>query len=931
MRLFLAGRKGSCLVLFLVLAVAALRGVTTSAASVSPTVPLTQVRAGDAVMLVDPRATGLLRAATSLSGEVEKAWAEAVRLWPDLASPDGIQVYLGLGPTSHLEETDGNVGTRAVVAWRTVSGLERNPRGRTILVAYVVAAAIHERNLKGLVPSAGDDVVAQGVGWFAALTAEGRDPGRGAAATRAISPPYPLATVLGGWRAIPSGAEQIASFFGFVGQQYGGDKLTLIRLSQPREWRQWPGFTDSGLKQILRVPDLNRAWNDSLPAPSPEALRDAATTVRRWRLWGLAATVGGVALVGGLLLLLAGPVWRRRGLAGMVGAYLGLSLFEYWYGTAYLNPYIKVTLAYAETALVAWTVLHLAARRRKANGGLDNAARAPRATNAAGASDAAVAAGAGEAVPTWLFVTGYFLLTMALRLPIYGEVREVWAKAPHLMLVLASVFLLERGDWASLGLSVRRFRSVIILVIAGFLIYRVADAAGNFLGVLALGGGIKGVYGSLGSLNPPSLALRFFYGNFVEEIFFRSYVQSRLERRLPFAAATAVQALLFGLYHVNYNMFPPDAAGIGLYVLFAAVFGVQMTLLYRSTGSLWVPVIAHPMANLGVMSVLFWGARGGQWQSDLGRLFGHTARLLVSLWLIPRLLTAIAKAVAPGGSADPGKVTMALLRGAAVSLRRSLRDRLVARRLQFSRAPLLDRLMTVFWVISVPFFVYLLVFSPVGGRPIMGVFLALIAVSLGLAAFARRRHRSTLKELADHLGLDYIETPEQEKGHPLLDNLKWHYVADVYRWKLAGHHPFAAGTYQGFPVVIRRPLAVDFDLAAADSTRIGVYVRPHIEGFVIYSSRHKPKGKRWVPTGDAAFDARFAVSAQFAGEVAAILDAGARRTLLALDRVGLTGIEVSRFGVLYYEPGLASEAETVGEILDALALLAGRAKAFGTE
>ncbi len=913
-----AGRRTFSAVLIIVVALGALVGLMSiswaePAAAAPGAADFMEIRAGDLVMRVDRGDGDLVRAARTATVDVEKAWSEVLGLWPDLGK-GAAEVSLRRGPayqlSYHLEQEDPLTGgTRVVVPRRGLPRPAVGPSEETELVAYVVAAAIHQKGVGFGEPPPGADVVAEGVGWWAALVVSGRDPGQLARAARTMSPAYPLSTVLGFWRAIPAGAEQIASFFSFVGRRFGGGALTVLERREPSQWRRWPGFAAGRYLPGYQgsISDLQPEWMASLGPPSDLASREAAATVRWWRLWGLVATVAGVTLVGGLLLLLAGPAYRRRGLNAMVAAYLGLSLLEYGYGTSNLNPYVKVAFAYVETALVIGVVLVLVRRRREGKEGSD--------------------------VPAWLFISGYFLLTMALRLPIYGEVREVWAKAPHLMLVLASVFLLEKKDWASLGLVGRRFRAQILLIMAGFLVYRLADASGNFLGVLALGGGITGVYAGLGTLNPLWMAFRFFYGNFVEELFFRSYVQTRLERHLPFAAATAVQALLFGLYHVNYNMFPPDAVGMGLYVLFAAVFGVQMTLLYRSTGSLWVPVVAHPLANLGVFQVLFWGSHGGQWQSDVGQVLGHTARLLVSLWLIPRLLGPVAKAVAPGGQADPYKLTAASIRKDLQETWHRLRRmaRLSKLRNDFARAPLLDRMMFVFWVVSVPVFIYLLVFSPVGGRPVMGVFLILVAVSLVLAAYARRRHRSTLKELAEELGLDYLETADQEKGNPLLDNLKWHYLADVYRWKLAGHHPFAAGTYHGLPVIIRRPLAVDFDLAAPDSTRIGVYARPHIEGFMIYSSRRKPKGKRWIATADAAFDAKFAVSGQVPEEVAAILDADVRRALLALDRVGLTGIEVSRFGVLYYEPGLVSDAETVRDILDALTLLAGRAQAFGTE
>jgi len=52
--------------------------------------------------------------------------------------------------------------------------------------------------------------------------------------------------------------------------------------------------------------------------------------------------------------------------------------------------------------------------------------------------------------------------------------------------------------------------------------------------------------------------LHFFFGNFAEELFFRGYLLTRLERSLGWWKALSAQTLLFGLLHVNYNMFTPN-------------------------------------------------------------------------------------------------------------------------------------------------------------------------------------------------------------------------------------------------------------------------------------------------------------------------------------------------------------------------------------
>jgi membrane protease YdiL (CAAX protease family) len=103
--------------------------------------------------------------------------------------------------------------------------------------------------------------------------------------------------------------------------------------------------------------------------------------------------------------------------------------------------------------------------------------------------------------------------------------------------------------------------------------------------------------------------IAFLYGNFAEELFFRGYVQNKLDRaadgRGPWlwGAAIAAQSLLFGLFHVNYDLFPFNSTALLWYVVFSGTFGFIMGTIIRSTGSLLAVAVTHPLWNMRVLSI----------------------------------------------------------------------------------------------------------------------------------------------------------------------------------------------------------------------------------------------------------------------------------------------------------------------------------------
>ncbi len=82
-----------------------------------------------------------------------------------------------------------------------------------------------------------------------------------------------------------------------------------------------------------------------------------------------------------------------------------------------------------------------------------------------------------------------------------------------------------------------------------------------------------------------------------EELFFRGFMFAGLRRRLPFVAAAAISAGLWGFFHFT----GPGSWGV---VLQLAVFGIALSWLYERTGSIWPPIAIHAFNNALAFAIL---------------------------------------------------------------------------------------------------------------------------------------------------------------------------------------------------------------------------------------------------------------------------------------------------------------------------------------
>jgi membrane protease YdiL (CAAX protease family) len=500
------------------------------------------------------------------------------------------------------------------------------------------------------------DYVASGV---ASLVNRGEDETRAAAA--ALDEKGRLASLLqltSWWPSLPLGREQLASLVGYVREQWGPPGLLRLAHSDG----DLVSDADAVCREALGVgaAQLDQGWVAAVRAHAatlaPDVLdagRDAVSAALARAVWTMRLLATLVIALGAFAVWTLTPPDRRRQMVWCLAAFAAMAGVELALFSLPVGAATKSAVALAEVLAMGLVLVAWVRRGRKARG-----AAAPAGVGEPASALEAPAAGARPSV--WAELAIVVLLSvmiMAPRLGLYWYSREIWAKAPMIVLVLGLVFWTEGGGLGSVGLKRMGLGRLVWVTVVGVVAFRLttgltelifysgfADVTGVQFAWQYYEPWWRGIgfhhwpYQSWAGWQTAVDVWDFVFGNFAEELFFRGYLLSRLERTMGWTKALIVQALLFGLFHVNYDLFPFELWPMVGYVFMAAAFGVLMGLLVRYSRTLVVAALVHPMSNLGVLWVgaQYAGYHGG-W---LGFLAYYPLQIVLGLIFIPALLAA---------------------------------------------------------------------------------------------------------------------------------------------------------------------------------------------------------------------------------------------------------------------------------------------------
>ncbi len=191
------------------------------------------------------------------------------------------------------------------------------------------------------------------------------------------------------------------------------------------------------------------------------------------------------------------------------------------------------------------------------------------------------------------------LVGLVAQLTMRGIVIPWWLGiviAEILTIVPGIIYLRARGENITEGIKLRkiRFSTVLKTLLLSVVIYPVYILT-NLLSQLLVPNTIaqaSGVLLSNGFL--PFFLLTVIVAPICEEFLFRGVFMNKLGEIWGVVAAAAVSALLFGLYHLNFNQF-----------CYAFVLGVYFGIVNQASGSIVTSVIVHAFINLVGTSIAY--------------------------------------------------------------------------------------------------------------------------------------------------------------------------------------------------------------------------------------------------------------------------------------------------------------------------------------
>jgi membrane protease YdiL (CAAX protease family) len=194
---------------------------------------------------------------------------------------------------------------------------------------------------------------------------------------------------------------------------------------------------------------------------------------------------------------------------------------------------------------------------------------------------------------TTLFrIFALFALALSVRIPSVLLFAEPYEKTPLILLLVLTILLVEKSPLASFGFKTAQMGKSLLLGLAFFAVFGLVYA-------LLLYGLIYAFTGRLPiqSFDAPRALLTLPFMTLCvgisEEGTFRGYIQTKLERHHSWIMAVVSQAILFGIWHFVWNLYPFDAFAMAEYILITFLFGLLFGYFYTKTRNLVPLILVH--------------------------------------------------------------------------------------------------------------------------------------------------------------------------------------------------------------------------------------------------------------------------------------------------------------------------------------------------
>ena len=197
---------------------------------------------------------------------------------------------------------------------------------------------------------------------------------------------------------------------------------------------------------------------------------------------------------------------------------------------------------------------------------------------------------------TLFMIFTLFTLALSVRIPSVLLFGEPYEKTPLILLLVLTILLMEKTTLTSFGFKTSPTAKSLLLGLAFFVVLGLVRSLLPYAMIYAFTGQvpIQSFDASMALLTLPFMTLCV---GISEESMFRGYIQTKLERNYSWATAIVTQAILFGIWHFVWNLYPFDAFAMAEYIGVTFLFGLLFGYFYNKTRNLAPLVLAHGLWN----------------------------------------------------------------------------------------------------------------------------------------------------------------------------------------------------------------------------------------------------------------------------------------------------------------------------------------------
>jgi membrane protease YdiL (CAAX protease family) len=219
-----------------------------------------------------------------------------------------------------------------------------------------------------------------------------------------------------------------------------------------------------------------------------------------------------------------------------------------------------------------------------------------------GKSELAKEANAGGKGITIFWIFTLLALALSIRIPSVILFDQPYEKTPLIYLLVFTIILTEKTDLSAFGLSIRNLPRSILYGLGAFAILGGLNVAIHYGLVYEATSQmpVKSFNIQSALLTMPFMILCVATS---EEGLFRGYIQTHLEKLFATKYAILGQAILFGLWHFVWNLYPYNLADMIQYVATTFFWGIIFGYFYFKTGNLVPLILAHGLWDTILPSV----------------------------------------------------------------------------------------------------------------------------------------------------------------------------------------------------------------------------------------------------------------------------------------------------------------------------------------